>query len=174
MQDNMRPNRRRFLKTSAAWSALTALPSLQLMAQRHNVATARGTPVHDGMAHALIVGDWGWEQKPGASISTGGEGYHAQSTVARGMQHYAQGLPATPDALFLLGDNWYGDLAGGVSSPRWQSQFERMYPAETFPGPAYTMLGNHDYQKLPPEVNKVEAELLYAQQGKGIDGKPTR
>ena len=36
------------------------------------------------------------------------------------------------------------------------------------------MLGNHDYQKLPPEVNKVEAELAYAQHATGLDGKPTR
>ena len=49
-----------------------------------------------------------------------------------------------------------------------------MYPAEVFSGPAYTMLGNHDYQKLPPEVNKVEAELEYARTGRGLDGKPTR
>ncbi|MGI4755342.1 MAG: metallophosphoesterase, partial [Janthinobacterium lividum] len=40
--------------------------------------------------------------------------------------------------------------------------------------PAYTMLGNHDYQYLPATVNKVEAELEYARTGKGVDGKPTR
>ena len=31
----------------------------------------------------------------------------------------------------MLGDNWYGELAGGVNSSRWQIQFEEMYPSST-------------------------------------------
>lgn len=172
MNPDARSTRRQFLKATAAWSALATLPTVPLFAQKHSRGLAH--MALGGMAQALIVGDWGWQQKPTGSISTGGEGFHAQSMVARGMQRYAQGLHSAPDALFLLGDNWYGDLAGGVASPRWRDQFEQMYPAETFPGPAYTMLGNHDYQKLPPDVNKVEAELEYARMGKGLDGKQTR
>ncbi len=104
----------------------------------------------------------------------GDSGFAAQGQVAHGMRHFAQSNGLKTDALFLLGDNFYGDLPDGVASRRWQSQFEQMYPAESFPGPAYTMLGNHDYQFLPATVNKVEAELEYARAGKGIDGRPTR
>jgi hypothetical protein len=63
----------------------------------------------------------------------------------------------------MLGDNWYGELAGGAQSPRWQTQFEAMYPADVFAGPAYAILGNHDYQKWPG--SKVDAELEYARNG---------
>ncbi len=94
--------------------------------------------------------------------------------VARGMRHYATTQRMRPDALLLLGDSWYGDLAGGAASPRWVDQFEAMYPADTFPGPAYTLLGNHDYQQLPDDINKVQAELEYARTGRGLDGRPTR
>src|SRR5580704_222167 len=68
----------------------------------------------------------------------------------------------------------YGDLAGGAASPRWLEQFEPLYPLEIFACPVYSMLGNHDYQMLPPEVNKLEAELEYARSGRGLDGRATR
>ena len=159
-------SRRRFLRQTLAYSAMAALPSLGLA--RRDPATP-----HDA-AHALIIGDWGWQDKPKGDNLRAGDSYAAQAQVAQGMRKYASAHSLTPDALFLLGDSWYGDLPGGAQSQRWVSQFEQMYPADVFPGPAYTMLGNHDYQKLPPEVNKVEAELEYARTGKGVDGKPTR
>ena len=71
----------------------------------------------------------------------------------------------------MLGDNWYGALEGGVHSPRWQVQFEAMYPPDMFPGPAFAILGNHDYQNWPG--SKVEAELEYARVGRSR-GEPTR
>lgn len=125
-------------------------------------------------AHALVLGDWGYVDKPGHDDPNPATTHQAQSQVAQGMRHYAQSTGLRPESLFLLGDNWYGDLPGGVASPRWVESFEQMYPAEAFPGPAYTMLGNHDYQTMPPTVNKVEAELAYAKTGHGVDGKPTR
>jgi hypothetical protein len=42
-------------------------------------------------------------------------------------------------ALAALGS--YGELAGGAHSPRWQNQFEEMYPADVFACPAYAILG---------------------------------
>jgi tartrate-resistant acid phosphatase type 5 len=112
--------------------------------------------------------------KPGPDASKNGSGFQAQSMVARGMQHYVQSHSVRPDALLMLGDSWYGDLPGGAKSPRWAEQFERMYPEESFPGPVYSMLGNHDYQMMPSEVNKLEAELEYARTGRGLKGRPTR
>ena len=161
----MQSTRRRFLRESLAWSAFTALPSLPTFALE---------PADRAAAHALIVGDWGWSEKAGGDASRNGDNYHAQSMVARGMQQYAHAHNLKPDALLLLGDSWYGDLVGGAKCPRWNSQFEEMYPVEAFPGPAYSMLGNHDYQMLPANVNKLEAELEYARAGRGVDGRPTR
>jgi tartrate-resistant acid phosphatase type 5 len=159
-------SRRRFLKQSLAWSAFTALPSMRSL--------AAPAPVAPHAAHALVIGDWGWLEKQESSASTNGEGFHAQAMVARGMQQYAKSSPAAPDALFMLGDSWYGDLTDGAKSKRWVNQFERLYPVETFPGPVYSMFGNHDYQVLPAGVNKLEAELEYARSAQGLDGHPTR
>jgi tartrate-resistant acid phosphatase type 5 len=131
-------------------------------------------PPDKDAAQALILGDWGWLDVIGPNDLRGGAGFAAQTQVAEGMRNYAATQRLKPDALFLLGDNWYGDLPGGADSPRWKTQFEEMYPADLYPGPAYTMLGNHDYQRLPPTVDKVEAELAYARIGRGVDGKPTR
>jgi tartrate-resistant acid phosphatase type 5 len=160
-------SRRRFLRQALAWSAVAATPAL-------GRAGGFGPEPEKDAAQALIIGDWGWLDVVGPNDIRGGAGYAAQMQVARGMRHYAAAGKLRPDALFLLGDNWYGDLPDGVRSARWAAQFEAMYPAEFFPGPAYTMLGNHDYQRLPPTVNKVEAQLEYARVGRGLDGKPTR
>ena len=158
--------RRRFLRQSLTWSALAA-------GAHHGSAFAL-PPGKDDAAHALFLGDWGYLDSLDAQKFGAGAGFAAQSQVARGMRHFAETNRLQADALFLLGDNWYGNLPGGAESPRWRAQFEETYPSSTFPGPAYTMLGNHDYQYLPATVNKVDAELEYARTGKGVDGKPTR
>jgi tartrate-resistant acid phosphatase type 5 len=158
-------SRRRFLRQSFAWSAMAALPALPAF------ATKAADP---HAAHALVLGDWGYQDKLSKDDMMTPTSHAAQSQVARGMRHYTQSTGLHPEALFMLGDSWYGDLDGGAHSPRWVEAFEELYPQGQFPGPVYTMLGNHDYQKLPPEVNKVEAELEYARIGRGLDGKPTR
>ncbi len=133
------PNRRRFLKQTFAFSALASLGSLDAFA----------APPRPGAAELLFIGDWGYDRD-----------LAGQSAVAKGMASYARQNALHPQALLLLGDNWYGDLTGGVHSPRWQSQFEQMYPADVFNCPAYAILGNHDYQNYPE--SKVDAELEYA------------
>ncbi len=158
--------RRRFLRQTLTWSALAA-------GARHGSAFALPGAA-DGSAHALVIGDWGYQDKVSSQTFGGDASFVAQAQVAHGMRHFAQGHRLNLDALFMLGDSFYGDLPGGVASARWRTQFESLYPAEIFPGPAYTMLGNHDYQFLPADVNKVEAELEYARTGRGMDGSPTR
>ncbi len=158
--------RRGFLRQTLTWSALAA-------GAHHGSAFAL-PPANNDAAHALVLGDWGYLDRTAFEAAGGSANYAAQSQVARGMQHFARGNRLNVDALFLLGDNFYGDLPGGVASSRWRHQFEAQYPADVFPGPAYSMPGNHDYQFLPATVNKLEAELEYARTGKGIDGKPTR
>jgi hypothetical protein len=166
MADSASFSRRRFLRQSLTWSAVAAI-SPSLLAKKEAV-TDRDA------AHALMIGDWGWLPKPSKDDLRNGNSYSAQSQVAQGMRMYAAKHNLHTDALFLLGDNWYGDLPDGATSSRWVDQYEKMYPADVFPGPSYTMLGNHDYQTLPATVNKVEAELEYAKTGRGVDGKPTR
>lgn len=133
-------SRRRFLKQTVAFSAVAAIGT-QLGYADMPAATA-------GANEILMIGDWGYEDTA------------AQAKVAAGMADYIRKNSIHPDAFFLLGDNWYGSLEGGVKSPRWHAGFEAMYPAEVFDCPAYAVLGNHDYQRWPD--SKVEAELAYA------------
>ncbi len=97
-----------------------------------------------------MIGDWGT-----ASVNKD----KAQASVAAGMQTYTQTLGIKPDALFLVGDNFYGAFPEGLDSPRWKKDFEDMYPISAFPGPCWAILGNHDYDNEP--VVKVAAELAY-------------
>jgi tartrate-resistant acid phosphatase type 5 len=147
-------NRRRFLRQSFAFSAIAALGSMPAMAMPQ-------VSVPDA-AELLIVGDWGWDD----------DGYTAQTSVAAGMRRYVQDRGIRAQALLMLGDNWYGELADGTQSPRWQTQFETMYRADVFDCPAYAILGNHDYQKWPD--SKVDAELEYARLGKTRWTMPSR
>jgi 3',5'-cyclic AMP phosphodiesterase CpdA len=110
-----------------------------------------------------MIGDWGAE-----------DATRGQQQVGASMVSYARKNALKTQSLFLLGDTWYGDLDGGVNSARWESQFEQMYPASAFPGPAYTIPGNHDYQHMPANVNKLHAELDYAKTGKSRWTMPAR
>jgi tartrate-resistant acid phosphatase type 5 len=144
-------SRRRFLRQSFAFSALASLGTFSSLA---------GSVKSDSVgAELLVVGDWGSEDPK------------AQSQVAAGLRAYSKQHSVHPQALLLLGDNWYGELAGGVNSARWQTQFEQMYPVNDFPCPAYAVLGNHDYQRWPE--SKVDAELEYARSGRN-GGAATR
>jgi hypothetical protein len=133
--------RRRFLRQTIGFSA--AVLASQAM-------PAFAAHPH-GEADLLMIGDWG-NAHPAA-----------QELVAAGMVKYTHAQRLRPQALLMLGDNWYDELLGGVDSPRWKTHFEDLYPARVFPGPAYAILGNHDYQMYP--TSKVEAELAYARRG---------
>ena len=145
-------SRRRFLKETVAFSALAVI------GDRLGFADVPGAV--PGANEILMIGDWGYED------------IAAQSKVAAGMTAYTRKNSIHTDALFLLGDNWYGALAGGVKSPRWHDGFEMMYPGDVFGCPAYAVLGNHDYQRWPE--SKVEAELAYARAGKTRWTMPSR
>jgi tartrate-resistant acid phosphatase type 5 len=142
MMPNEMLSRRRFLRQSFVFSALAGLGSLPSFAD-----LGHGASSGDG-AHLLMVGDWGYQD------------FEAQSRVAKAMQGYVKEHRFTTEALFMLGDNWYGPLPGGVKDKRWQMQFEEMYPKSVFDCPAYAIPGNHDYQRMPE--SKVAAELEYA------------
>jgi tartrate-resistant acid phosphatase type 5 len=114
--------------------------------------------VAGGDLHFLMIGDWG-------PNPTDGKIPKSQLAVAAGMKSYAEALKLKPDALFLLGDNFYGGFKEGMESPRWKIGFEDLYPAERFPGPCWALLGNHDYDE---EIGiKMEAQLAYGKKNPG-------
>ena len=115
-------NRRRLLRTVFCSSAAMAL-NIKPQA----LAAAAGDDLH-----WLAIGDFGSEEPP-------------QTAVAKGMQTYLKKLKAKPQALLLLGDNFYHAMPGGLKSPRWQTGFEAMYPGSAFDCPCPVVLGNHDY-----------------------------
>lgn len=134
-------SRRQLLKQSFCFSAalLAGRPLLQ----------AAQAPVASDASQYLMIGDWGWSND-----------LRAQKAVAGGMTRYISDVGIKPEALFMLGDNFYGAFKGGTDCPRWKEQFSDVYPKAVFPGPCYAILGNHDYDDEP--VAKLEAELGYA------------
>lgn len=145
--DNIRRrSRRQFLLQTAKFSALAILSSPLSVAE----LSVTATPPDPKSIHLLALGDWGTIREP-----------EQQTAVANAMQRWCSDHGIRPDALLMLGDNFYGEMPGGVNSVRWIKQFEHMYPSSCFPGPAFAVLGNHDYERF--RSNKVEAELAYAQ-----------
>jgi tartrate-resistant acid phosphatase type 5 len=140
-------SRRRFLLETAKFSALALLGSPLALAERA-VSTTIPDPESN---HVLMLGDWGTVTES-----------EQQVAVANAMKRWVSNNNICPDALLMLGDNFYGEMPDGVNSPRWIKQFEQMYPPSLFPGPAYAVLGNHDYETF--RGNKVEAELAYTKQ----------
>jgi hypothetical protein len=96
--------------------------------------------------HWLAMGDFGKGGKP-------------QMAVAKGMQTYLSRLKLKPQALLLLGDNFYNPMPGGLQSPRWRTGFEDMYPKSVFDCPCPVVLGNHDYHD---NVGNEQVQLAYA------------
>lgn len=142
-------SRRSFLRQTFAFSAVAALQPGALLAQ--SGAFARPDP---SAQHMFMIGDWGTDKY-----------IDQQKAVAMGMARWMQNNRSNPSAMFLLGDNWYGRLPGGVNDARWNDQFENMYPATLFPGPAYAVLGNHDYEHHAG-FDKVQLQLDYPKQHK--------
>jgi tartrate-resistant acid phosphatase type 5 len=109
------------------------------------------TGLADGDQHLLMIGDFGSQGKE-------------QAAVSRAMQKYASDMSLKPDGLLLLGDNFYSKMEGGIKSPRWQTGFEEMYPASSFPGPCWAVLGNHDYHD---NKGGEQTQLAYAKETPG-------
>ncbi len=153
------PSRRRFLRNTLSFSAAATLAGCGKGNFFDTPAVVDA--VTDQPSHFLTVGDWGTF---GSTTD--------QSLVATAMQSYAKLHNISTDALLMLGDNFYGELPGGVADPRWQSQFEQMYPQSTFNCPAFAVPGNHDYQAAP--LSKYDAELAYAASNNGRWTMPAR
>ena len=132
----MRNSRKGVLRTlRTVWVGLLALCG----AVYCSVLLAAGRQVN-----ILALGDWGAETR-------------AEAAVARGMKTYVESHDFKPDAVLLLGDNFYMTLSGGVEDARWQKMFEQMYDSNFLAAPFYAVLGNHDYSS-----NSAWVELEYA------------
>lgn len=144
-------SRRRFLKQTFAYSAAAALasPASAILGCGSGMEAVSTTS-----SHLLMLGDWG----SSGSIT-------AQTAVAASMQAYVTQKKYTIGSLLMLGDNFYGDLTGGVANPRWSTQFEQMYPTSLCTGPAFAIPGNHDYEAAP--MAKYPVELAYAASNPG-------
>lgn len=152
--DPKRLDRRQFLRQTFAFSALAAAsPRLALGFQAPVSPNPAPQPDPNGQ-HMFLLGDWGTDKYP-----------DQQTATAMGMRGWVDQRHIHPGALFMLGDNWYGDMGVDYLSARWQEQFEQMYPTSHFPGPAYVVLGNHDYERKVS--SKVDLELGYAAHAKG-------
>lgn len=118
-------SRRRAIQTLFCSSAALAL----------NVRTSRAevTVAKDAL-HILMFGDFG---------TSGTE----QARVAEAMKKFVADKAIKPEGLMLLGDNFYGKTKDGMSvtSTRWTTGIEDMYPKSSFPGAMWPILGNHDY-----------------------------
>lgn len=115
---------------------------------------AAPTETANGATHFTMIGDWG---KP--------DDMTQQKAVAKGMTNYLGDRKIRPEAMFLLGDNFYGRMNGGVKCTRFKTQFSAVYPSKVFPGPCHAILGNHEYDDQPKI--KVEAQLGYAKHKPG-------
>jgi hypothetical protein len=99
--------------------------------------------------HLLALGDFGTADA-------------GQEAVAHAMSDFVTQRHVKPDAMLMLGDNFYGKSWFGftVNSWRWQTTIENMYPADVFNCPMYAVLGNHDYQD---NEGGQDVELAYGQ-----------
>ena len=101
--------------------------------------------------HLLAIGDFGSQND-------------SQTAVAEAMKKYVASHGIKTEGLLLLGDNFYSKMDGGLKSKRWDSGFESMYPAASFPGPCWAVLGNHDYHD---NENGEKNQLAYAKENPG-------
>lgn len=132
-------SRRRALKTVFCSSAALAL----------NLKPGVVQAAEQGELNFMLIGDFGSNQPP-------------QQAVANGMAAYVKKHALKPDALLLVGDNFYSKMEGGLKSERWKTGFEDMYPSDVFPGPCPAVLGNHDYHD---NAGGEKTQLGYAKQG---------
>jgi hypothetical protein len=136
-------SRRRMLQTLFCSSAMLAM---NLSPRRLSAAEVGAK----GDLNFIGIGDFG-------------SGKDGQVQVASAMASYVRSLGVKPEALLLLGDNFYGKGLDDVKSPRFRTGFEEMYPKSVFDCPCPVVLGNHDYGD---NLNGEKTQLAYARDGK--------
>jgi len=87
----------------------------------------------------------------------------AERRTAKVLGGWVKTLAKQPDAVLLLGDNFYGTLKG-IDDTRWDSTFRQVYPPEIFKMDFYFLLGNHDFED-GQQLNW-KYEIAYAASGR--------
>jgi len=104
--------------------------------------------------HLLFVGDQG----------TGNNNQRLSAAVLEELC-----VSHSPEAVFLLGDNFYNSGVTSTEDPQWQSKFEEMYNGPCLKKTKfYAILGNHDYKGNP------QAQIDYTGMGSGRWHMPGR
>jgi tartrate-resistant acid phosphatase type 5 len=132
-------SRRRALQTLFCSSAALSL----------NVRPAAAASGEKAISEIMLLGDYGSNAAP-------------QWAVSKGIQKYVADKAIKPEALVLLGDNFYSKGLTGLDSPRWKTGFEDAYPKSAFDCPCPAVLGNHDYHDNPKGE---QIQLAYAKKG---------
>jgi tartrate-resistant acid phosphatase type 5 len=130
--------RRAVVFSSGAWAA-----------SRFGALQAKETAASLGNGvHLLALGDYGTK------------GNKPQTSVAKQMAKFADGLGQPLTAVLALGDNFYSTIKPG----RIKREFEDMYSAKSLPCSFYVCAGNHDYgtAKYDYQVGKLQLQLDYA------------
>jgi tartrate-resistant acid phosphatase type 5 len=136
---NRKLSRRRALQTLFCSSAALAM----------NVRPQKVLAADDeAQSEFILLGDFGSNQSP-------------QFAVAKGLKKYVLDHSIKPEALLLLGDNFYGAMKGGLASTRWKIGFEDLYSKDVFDCPCPAVLGNHDYHD---NLGGEKVQLAYAKQ----------
>ncbi len=116
-------NRREFLRQTFAFSALAVTAPRLAFGGQAAVSPKAAPPPDPNGRHMFLIGDWGTDKY-----------LDQQTATALAMKQWVDQRHIKPESLFLLGDNWYGDMGVGYVSGRWQQQFEQMYPDLGVPG----------------------------------------
>jgi tartrate-resistant acid phosphatase type 5 len=96
-----------------------------------------------------------------------GSGNENQIAVAELLERLC--LENSPDAIVLLGDNFYERGVKTTEDPQWFSKFENMYNKACLASKKfYIVLGNHDYK------GNVTAQIEYTKRGSGRWTLPSR
>lgn len=82
------------------------------------------------------------------AIGDYGSGDQHQRAVAALLERLC--VEQKPDAVLLLGDNFYTHGVKNTTDVQWQEKFEQMYAGDCLKNvKAYSVLGNHDYEGNP-------------------------
>lgn len=115
------------------------------------------------MGRAASVADAGEDHVRFVAVGDAGLGNDAQAAVAAGVQEACDGRC---DFVILLGDNLYDEgIATEADKERIACIVDR-YPSDA----KYLTLGNHDYHKVLPKMERARAQLDWIREADGARG----
>src|ERR1700761_4332353 len=104
-------NRRQFLRQTFVFSALAATAPRFAFAAQGTVSPKPAPAPDPNGQHMFLIGDWGTDKY-----------LDQQTATAKAMMQWVDQRHVHPGALFMLGDNWDGDMGGGGGWARCERQ----------------------------------------------------